>query len=193
MLTSLIVLALGILLAMLLASIIVPRVVEYVEETEIAAPAAQVHEAIRQQSVLMRWSAWPSETGSDCSVTGTDGEVGARTVFLDRQGRQFGFQEITAVTPGIAVSFLLQSKGPPHKPTMVFYTIPQGAQRTRVLLAFRNDITPPFHVLLRVFGIVRWTRDMHRKDLDGLRRYCERGETYTGEPAGVVPEAATIG
>jgi hypothetical protein len=48
---------------------------------------------------------------------------------------------------------------------------------------FRNDILPPFNLIQRLIGIVKWTREMHRRDLDGLKRYIEQGERYTGEPA----------
>ncbi|MEM1106762.1 MAG: hypothetical protein AAGH87_10260 [Pseudomonadota bacterium] len=41
---------------------------------------------------------------------------------------------------------------------------------------------PPFHVALRLFGVVGWTRAMHMKDLDGLRRFVEKGEDYLGQP-----------
>jgi hypothetical protein len=57
-----------------------------------------------------------------------------------------------------------------------------------VRLEFDNTITRPFNVVLRLAGVTRWTRAMHRKDLAGLKRYAEPPHrTYTGDPA---PEAA---
>ncbi|MEM6334530.1 MAG: SRPBCC family protein [Planctomycetota bacterium] len=159
-----------------------PRVVEYAETIDIDGSSGQVYDAIRHQRKLMEWSAWPPETGSNCQVEGDDGQVGAQTVFLDNNGQRFGYQEVTALDEGRHVSFKLESKGPPHRPTLSFHLIPIGPEKTRVVLAFRNDITPPFHVLLRLFGIVRWTRQMHLKDLDGLKRFIERSENYRGEP-----------
>lgn len=176
--------ALGALgLGFVIAAGITPRIVEYVETQTIDAPVGNVYDAIRFQRDLMRWSAWPSTTGTDCRVENSDGEIGARTVFLDKKGRQFGFQEVTRLERDRGIEFTLESKGPPHKPTLNLYLAPLEDKRTQVILHFVNDISPPFHVFLRSFGVVRWTRDMHRKDLDGLKRFCEPPhETYTGIP-----------
>ncbi|MEM9883079.1 MAG: SRPBCC family protein [Planctomycetota bacterium] len=177
----------SLLVALLAVVLLTPRVVEYVEVTDISGSADKVYDAIRFQRDLMKWSAWPPETGSDCRVEGEDGTVGAQTVFLNKKGGRFGFQEVAALDAGRSVAFRLESKGPPHQPTLAFHLVPVTPDTTRVVLVFRNDITPPFHVALRLFGIVRWTRDMHRKDLDGLTRFVERGEDYRGTP---LPAAA---
>lgn len=131
----------------------------------------------------MEWSAWPSETGSACKVEGDDGKVGAKTVFADKKGKAFGYQEVTELADDQQVSFILESKGPPHKPELHFQLSQIDSETTRVVLHFRNDITPPFNLIQRLAGITKWTREMHRKDLDGLRRYVEKAEAYTGEPA----------
>lgn len=170
----------GLAIAAIGAMALIPRVTEYVETIEIAKPASQVHDAIRFQRDLMLWSAWPSETGSQCSVKGTDGAVGAQTVFLDKSGKQFGYQEVTRLSDGALVRFKLESKGPPHKPVLDLYTVPLDSQNTKVVLHFRNDITPPFHVILRIAGVVRWTRRMQQKDLHGLKCFLEEQKDYQG-------------
>ena len=159
-----------------------PRVIEYVESIDIQANASKVYDAIRFQRNLMQWSAWPSETGSECKVAGNDGEVGAQTVFFDKKGNRFGHQSVAHLSPIREVSFTLESKGPPHVPSLSFYLIEMGEDTTRVLLSFRNDVTPPFHLIQRLIGITRWTRDMHCKDLEGLKRFLEKRENYIGEP-----------
>ncbi|MEO0364708.1 MAG: SRPBCC family protein [Pseudomonadota bacterium] len=175
---------LGFAIGLLVALVATPRVVEYVESETIEAPVASVYDAIRYQFSLMQWSAWPSTTGSACKVERNDGEVGAQTVFFDKKGQRFGYQEITQLDPMRLVAFKLESKGPPHVPTLAFHLVPIDDCRTQVILDFSNDISPPFHVLLRLFGVVKWTREMHVKDLDGLKRFCEPPHrTYTGEPA----------
>ncbi|MEM1144703.1 MAG: hypothetical protein AAGI88_19140 [Pseudomonadota bacterium] len=169
---------------LVIAILLTPRIVEYVETQNINSPVGNVYDAIRFQRDLMRWSAWPSTTGSDCRVENPDGEVGARTAFLDKKGRKFGFQEVTRLEKDRVVEFTLESKGPPHKPTLKLYLVPLGENRTQIILHFINDISPPFHVLLRLFRVVQWTREMHQKDLDGLKRFCEPPyETYSGLPA----------
>lgn len=170
----------AILMGLLVAVIATPRIVEYVETTTINAPRDKVYDAIRQQSDLMLWSAWPSETGSNCAVSGDDGEVGAQTVFFDGKGKKFGYQEITDLEKDSSVSFILESKGPPHVPVMHFYLSDLSDEKTRVTLHFVNNISPPFHLALRLFGVVKWTREMHVKDLDGLKRFVERSEDYNG-------------
>lgn len=172
----------GALVGLLVALFCTPRVVEYVETIDIDANAASVYDAIRFQRDLMRWSAWPSETGSECKLAGDDGEVGAQTVFFDKKGNRFGHQSVTSLSPIREVSFTLESKGPPHVPSLSFYLIEMSEDTTRVLLSFRNDVTPPFHLIQRLIGITRWTREMHGKDLEGLKRFLEKRENYIGEP-----------
>ncbi|MEM6794142.1 MAG: hypothetical protein AAF725_09170 [Acidobacteriota bacterium] len=179
---TLIAITVSLLIALLAVVFLTPRVVEYVEVADMAGSADRVYDAIRFQHDLMKWSAWPPETGADCRVEGEDGEIGAQTIFLNKKGEISGFQEVTALDAGRSVSFKLEGEGPPHRPTLAFHLIPITAQSTRVVLVFRNDITPPFHAAMRLFGIVRWTRDMHRKDLDGLTRFVERSEDYRGRP-----------
>lgn len=169
-----------------LAAFATPRVVEYVETTSIKGDLRDVYDAIRFQERLMEWSAWPSETGSACAVEGEDGNIGARTVFTDKKGKPFGYQEVIDLEEAEKVSFILESKGPPHKPELHFHLMQIDSETVRVVLHFRNDITPPFNLIQRLAGITKWTRQMHLKDLDGLKRYVETGETYTGEPATAV-------
>lgn len=182
----------AVVVAAIAAILLVPRVVEYAEEISINAPVAEVYENIRLQDRLMRWSAWPTETKSECAVEGQDGMVGARTVFLRPGGReQFGYQEVTSLEANRRVELRLTSQGPPQAPVLAFELepLPQGA--TRVILRFRNVIPRPFNVMLRLIGIVRWTRSMHRKDLDGLKRFSEPPHlTYAGQPAREIAPAA---
>lgn len=161
-----------------------PKRVRYTETIDIDAPAADIYDHIRLQERLMRWSAWPSETGSACVCEGVDGDVGARTVFLTKKGDRFGHQEVTALDPARRVELVLQSKGPPQHPKLAFALQPLSDTRTRVLLHFDNEIARPFNLLLRLAGIVRWTRAMHLKDLQGLKAYAEPPHrTYAGEVA----------
>lgn len=161
-----------------------PKRVRYTESIEIDAPTGAIYDHIRLQERLMRWSAWPSETGSSCACEGVDGQVGARTVFFTKTGDRFGHQEVIALDPGRRVELALQSKGPPQRTKLAFELQPLSENRTKVLLHFENDITRPFNLLLRVAGVVRWTRSMHVKDLQGLKAYAEPPHrTYAGEVA----------
>ena len=100
------------------------------------------------------------------------------------KGKRFGYQEVTALEPDRRVDIALTSAGPPQKPRITYAFEPAGPNATIVTLHWTNEITRPFNVALRLLGIVRWTRAMHLKDLDGLRRFCEPPhQTYTGEPA----------
>jgi hypothetical protein len=73
---------------------------------------------------------------------------------------------------------------------LAFELQPLGDDRTRVLLHFDNEIPRPFNLLLRVAGIVRWTRGMHVKDLQGLKAYAEPPHrTYAGDVAHELPAA----
>ncbi|MBX7481701.1 SRPBCC family protein [Qipengyuania qiaonensis] len=183
--------AIGAILIIALAVVLVPPEVDYEERILVAAPAPEIYDHIRYQSRLMQWSAWPSETGSDCGVEGSDGALGAKTIYLDRKGNRFGEQEVTRLEQDRLVELTLTSKGPPQRPVVTFRLEPVDQQSTRVILHFTNLIARPFNLLLRVAGIVRWTRAMHVKDLEGLKRFAEPPHTgYAGTPAQGLPRAA---
>jgi uncharacterized protein YndB with AHSA1/START domain len=169
---------------------LVPRDVKYTESIIISAPVAEVYDAVRMQEAIMQWSAWPSNTGSTCLTENPDGTTGARTVYFSK-GKRFGYQEVTHLVPKKQVDIAVVSAGPPQTPRMTFVFTALDAATTRVDLHWLNEIARPFNVLLRLFGVVRWTRQMHLKDLDGLKRYCEPPHrTFTGEPARPVTCAA---
>jgi hypothetical protein len=159
-----------------------PSAVRYTENIVINAPAHILYDNIRLQTRLMQWSAWPSETGSTCSLENTDGEVGARTVFFTK-GQGFGYQEVSRLIEGQSVELSLYSKGPPQKPVLIFHLTKLTESQTEVCLYFENSIERPFNFILRIAGIVRWTRKMHRKDLEGLKRFSEPPYlNYIGQP-----------
>ncbi|MEO0508438.1 MAG: hypothetical protein AAF065_01100 [Verrucomicrobiota bacterium] len=172
----------GALIGLILLFVFTPRLVEYVETVSIKGNSTQIYDAIRFQESLMQWSSWPSETQSTCYVEAKDGELGATTVFVDKKGNRFGHQEMVKIEPDVHVSFRLESKGPPHRPNLDFYITEGSKGMCTVVMSFRNHISAPFHVFLRVFGIIRWTRAMHLKDLDGLKRFVEDSVTYEGQP-----------
>jgi hypothetical protein len=153
--------------ALLVAVWLTPTVVRYTETLSIDATAMALYDNTRWQARLMEWSAWPSETGSTCACGNADGKVGARTVFFSK-GQRFGYQEVTRLVDGQTVELALFSKGPPQKPVIRFDFVPTSASRTEVRLNFVNTLARPFNVILRLAGIVRWTRKMHIKDLQGL-------------------------
>ncbi len=189
---SLTVIVVLLILAALIASLVwlIPTKVRYTETLVIEAPAQLLYDNTRFQARLMEWSAWPSETGSTCTCESTDGQVGARTVFISK-GKRFGHQEVTRLVDGQSVELALVSKGPPQKPLLRFDFIPLADSRTEVRLSFDNTLARPFNVILRLAGIVRWTRSMHVKDLQGLKRYSEPPFlTYVGQPLGAATSAS---
>jgi hypothetical protein len=177
----------GILVAVWLT----PTTVYYTETILIDAPARDLYDHTRFQARLMEWSAWPSETGSTCTGENADGMVGARTVFFSK-GKRFGYQEVTRLVEGKSVELRLFSKGPPQKPVLIFDFVSISDSRTEVRLIFQNTFSRPFNVILRLAGLVRWTRRMHLNDLEGLKRYSEPPFlTYTGLPVGAMPRHQT--
>jgi len=171
-----------IMVLLAIAIVATPTVVSYTQEALIEAPVSEVYDNMRFQELLMLWSAWPSETNSTCACEGVDGALGAKTVFFSK-GKRFGHQEVTALAENASVELTLYGAGPPQKPVLTFLLAPAPAGGTKVTLRFRNEIPRPFNLFLRLFGIVRWTRTMHAKDLDGLKRFSEPPHrTYTGEP-----------
>lgn len=172
--TTLIATGIGILVALLILVFKLPTKVQYVEEIQVNAPVKKVYDAVRFQEQLMDWSAWPSETNSQCAVKNVDGQIGAQTVYLQK-GKQFGYQEVTELIENEKVSFYLTSKAPFEQDTrMHFYLRPMNENQTNVSLYFDNTLKRPSHVFPHIFGIVNWTHKMHLKDLEGLKKYVEK-------------------
>lgn len=171
--TILIATGIGILVALLILVFKLPTKIQYVEEIQVNAPVKKVYNAVRFQEQLMDWSAWPSETNSQCAVKNVDGQIGAQTVYLQK-GKQFGYQEVTELIENEKVSFYLTSKAPFEQDTrMHFYLRPINENQTNVSLYFNNTLKRPSHVFPHIFGIVNWTHKMHLKDLAGLKKFVE--------------------
>jgi len=151
-----------------------PTKITYVEEITVKAPVSDVYDAVRFQEQLMKWSAWPSETKSQCAVKNVDGKPGAQTVYL-KNGKQFGYQEVTDLIKNEKVSFYLTSKAPFEQDTRLhFYFRTNNQGSTNVLLYFDNTLKKPSHLFPHLFGIIKWTHNMHLKDLKGLKSYVEK-------------------
>jgi uncharacterized protein YndB with AHSA1/START domain len=163
---------LGVVTLITLLSALAPIRVEYTEEIKVDAPVEQVYDDIRLQEHLMRWSAWPKETKSTCTVEGADGEKGVKTVFFTK-GKRVGHQEVVNLKENEEVALTLVGPGPPHKPKLTFELRPEGEGRTRVLAHFANKLPRPFNAIWKFAGLTKWTREMHRKDLAGLKAFSE--------------------
>ncbi|MEM6515966.1 MAG: SRPBCC domain-containing protein [Bacteroidota bacterium] len=164
----------GLLVALFILVFKLPTKIQYVEEIQVSAPIKRVYDAIRFQEQLMDWSAWPSETNSQCAVKNVDGQIGAQTVYLQK-GKQFGYQEVTELIENEKVSFYLTSKAPFEQDTRLhFYIRPINENQTNVSLYFDNTLKRPSHIFPHIFGIVNWTHKMHLKDLTGLKKYVEK-------------------
>ena len=158
---------------LLVLVIFLPNVVRYSEQIIVNAPIKQVYDNIRLQADLMQWSAWPEATGSTCSVENIDGTVGARTVFFSK-GKRFGHQEIIDLEPNHKVSMTLVNDGPlKHTPYLDFDLRTISDSQTEVTLQFVNTYQRPFQVPAKLLGIVKWTRELQIKDLEGLKTYSE--------------------
>ncbi len=171
-------LVVAIVLLIALLSALAPVRLAYNETVVVAAPVKDVYDDIRLQERLMRWSAWPRETKSTCAVDtgaaveGEDGTVGARTVFFSK-GKRIGHQEIVALEENQTVAMVLEGPGPPHRPRLTFRLSPAGEGQTRVVLDFVNAFPRPFNAIWHFAGLSRWTRRMHRLDLEGLKAFSE--------------------
>ena len=168
----------GLALLIAILSAIAPTRLAYTDEVVVAAPVRDVYDDIRLQERLMRWSSWPRETKSTCAVDigtavgGEDGTVGARAVFYSK-GKRIGHQEIVALEEDQTVSMVLVGPGPPHRPRLTFRLSPVTHGRTHVALDFVNEFPRPFNAIWHFAGLSRWTREMHRLDLEGLKAFPE--------------------
>ena len=69
--TILISLAISISIAIIILLVALPIKVQYLETIKVQAPIAKAYDAVRFQEQLMAWSAWPTETKSQCEVRNT--------------------------------------------------------------------------------------------------------------------------
>ncbi|WP_299519250.1 SRPBCC domain-containing protein [Winogradskyella sp.] len=174
--TILLTIGMSLLISLIILNITLPVKVQYVEEINLNAPVNAVYDAIRYQEQLMQWSAWPKETKSQCAVKNADGKLGAQTVYL-KNGKQFGYQEVTDLEENEKVSFYLTSKAPFEQDTRLHFYLKEIADNnTYVMLYFDNTLKKPSHIFPHIFGIIKWTHGMHLKDLAGLKKYVENRE-----------------
>lgn len=175
-----------------LLSALAPTRVAYTEHVLIDAPVHDVYDDIRLQEHLMRWSAWPQETKSTCTVEGLDGQVGAKTAFFTK-GKRVGYQEVVSLKQDQEVALVLFGPGPPHRPRLTFELRATGETRTEVLAHFVNELPRPFNAIWKFAGLTKWTREMHRKDLAGLKAFSEpphkdmTGNVVGRPPRGINP------
>ena len=177
MLETVLIVAGVVLLVGLLGVGLAPTRVGYSERVTVDAPADRVFAHIACQQDLMAWSAWPAATGMSCRVEGADARVGARLVYL-KNGRPMGDQTVTELVPGERVVLALSDPTPfGQVPVVAFDVTARGPDRSEVVLSFTNRFRRPFNLLVAVLRIPRWVQALHRKDLHGLKAFCE------GQPA----------
>jgi uncharacterized protein YndB with AHSA1/START domain len=147
------------------------------ESIDVADAPEKVFEAIRDQNILMEWSAWPEATGYTCAVEGDGRSVGSEIVFRSRDGVEQGRQRITAVEAA-TVRNKMRNRGPRGawiEPTVDFTVESQG-DGTIVHLDF--EVIPPVPRLLRPIAdryLRRTVRPLHIEDLRRLKALVETG------------------
>jgi uncharacterized protein YndB with AHSA1/START domain len=149
--------------------------VRWTESIHVEQPPEQVYEAIRDQHVLMQWSAWPEATGYTCAVEGDGRSVGSEIVFRSSDGVEQGRQRITAVEDN-AVHNKMRNRGPRGtwvEPTVDFRVEPDGPGSV-VHLDF--EVTPPVPRILHPIAngyLSRKIRPLHVEDLRRLKALVE--------------------
>lgn len=146
------------------------------DSIDIDRPVEEVRNAVLDQQVLMKWSAWPEATGYSCAVDGDGTTPGSSIVFTSPRGEEMGRQTIVDVTD-TTVRNQLRNRGPGGRviePEIDFRVEPLGPHGCRVLLDFR--ITPPvpapLRPIARLFLNLR-IRPLHRADLANLKTLLE--------------------
>jgi hypothetical protein len=108
-----------------------------------------------------------------------------------------GHQEVVSLKQDQEVALVLYGSGPPHRPRLAFELRPLSETRTQVLAHFINELPRPFNAIWKFAGLSKWTREMHRKDLAGLKAFSEpphrdiNGQVVGRPPRGVKPSLPT--
>ncbi|MDW3223470.1 MAG: hypothetical protein R8G34_11390 [Paracoccaceae bacterium] len=113
-------------------SLIAPTRVAYTERITVDAPIMDVYDDIRLQEHLMRWSTWPKDTKSTCTVEGPYGQVGAKSAFFTK-GNRVGHLEGISLKENEEVALTLVGPGLPHHPRLTFELQAIGENLTKVL------------------------------------------------------------
>lgn len=165
----------GVITALILLIILLPARVQYIETIRISSTKQKVYDAIRYQEQLMEWSVWPKETRSDCKVANSDGEVGAQTIYFNKRGKKFGYQEITGLKESSQIDFYLKSYVAPFEEDvkMTFMLREDEPRVTLVILWFDEKLKKPHFLIAYFGGIIKWVHNMHLKDLAYLKKYVE--------------------
>lgn len=174
-LTILVSLAVGLAAGVLLLIVFLPKKVQYIERVTVQASIARVYDAIRYQEQLMQWSAWPKETNSECAVQNKDGVLGAQTIYLNKKGKQFGYQEVTELVENEKVGFYLKSFVAPFEEDvrLEFMLKKISEEETEISLWFNETLKKPQFLIAYFGGIIKWVHTMHLKDLANLKTYVE--------------------
>ncbi|MBV6647406.1 MAG: hypothetical protein KI790_18250 [Cyclobacteriaceae bacterium] len=165
----------GLLVALFLLIKMLPDKVQYIETVIIKKSARKIYDAIRYQEQLMQWSAWPKETKSDCIVENTDGQIGVQTVYLNKKGKKFGYQEITKLIENEQIDFYLKSFVAPFEKDvrLTFILREHSENETLVVMWFDEKLRKPHFLIAYFGGILKWVHRMHLKDLAYLKEYVE--------------------
>jgi len=165
----------GLVLALILLVIFLPDKVQYIETITVKAPISRVYDAIRFQEQLMVWSVWPTETNSQCFVKHTDSIVGAQTVYT-KNGKEFGYQEITHLKENEKVTFFLKSYVAPFEKdvrlSFILKELPNN--ETEISMWFSELLKKPHFLVAYFGGIIKWVHRMHLKDLANLEKFVEQ-------------------
>lgn len=159
-------------LLVVLLNFAIARTISYIESIDVAAPIAVVYDSIRFQEKLMQWSAWPEATATTCRAEGPSGQVGAKTIYL-RRDTPCGHQTVVELRNNERVKLELFDPSPFGQKPYVTFVLKHEKDHTTVDLDFHNQIPRPWHLVVKFAGLPEWTRDLHRKDLLGLKRFVE--------------------
>jgi hypothetical protein len=150
----------------------------WTESIYVSAGPEVVLEAVRDQNVLMEWSAWPEATGYTCAVEGDGRSVGSEIVFRNADGVEQGRQRIVAVGDGV-VRNQMRNRGPRGRwvEPSVDFRVERDGEGSRVHLDF--EVEPPVPRILRPLAnwyLTRSIRPVHVEDLVRLKALVETGQ-----------------
>lgn len=149
---------------------------KWTESIVVDRPAAEVHQAVADESELLQWSAWPEATGYTCAIEGDGRTVGSAIVFTDKKGIVQGRQVLQDVDD-YTVDYRMRNRGPAGRemtPHLLFRFDEIDVARTRVHLDFHATAPLPLglrHIVEAVMS--RRVRQLHVKDLEQLKQHVE--------------------
>lgn len=171
-----------IILSVLLAAIVVVPIASnntkqiYLENSiTINAPIERVFNQVRYLEKFPEWSPFLEiDPTQQVKVVGTDGAIGAQYHWVGNQGKDVGYQELTAIEEQVKLVFKCNIEKPyTAEPQFTYLFVPVG-NTTKVIQKFELKSGTVNAIFMWVFGTKKQMQQLNTRGLQLLKASVEQ-------------------